>query len=206
LLFEFSHCERRDAARAEQLLLEAIEGDPKRSVAYRELGQLRRLQNRLDESRIALENAIAIDPNDVQAHMQLGWTTLFLGEPEAGLGSGAEALWRSPHDPKIRGVHLLLAWCHLLLNQPAQALDQLLQSIAGRPRYWVNHFALAGALGLNGDVEGAKAAIAASLAMKPEVDTLERFRALRPWGNERHWALFEKTAAVGVRHAGFPDK
>jgi adenylate cyclase len=206
LLFGWSTSDQQDGARAGQLLLEAIEADPNRSIAYACLGQLRRLQNRLSESRIALENAIAIDPNDVTAHLQLGWTLLFLGEPAAGLTAGADALWRSPHDPRIRGVHLLLAWCHLLLNQAAPAIEQLTRSIAGRPRYWVNHIALAAALGLADDFEGAKAALAESLIMKPEVNSLAQLRACRPWGNAEHWALFEETAAAGLRRVGFPDQ
>jgi len=206
LLFGWSAPDQQDGSRAGELLLEAIEADPNRSIAYAYLGQLRRLQNRLSESRIALENAIAIDPNEVAAHSQLGWTLLFLGEPAAGLAAGADALWRSPHDPRIIGVHLQLAWCHLLLNQAAPAIDRLTRSIAGRPRYWVNHIALAAALGLTGDLEGAKAALAESLIMKPEVNSLAQFRACRPWGNAQHWALFEKTAAAGLRRAGFPDE
>jgi TolB-like protein len=46
------------AARAERLLLEALESDSNKSTAYSILGYLRRLQSRLLESRIALENAI----------------------------------------------------------------------------------------------------------------------------------------------------
>jgi hypothetical protein len=67
-------------------------------------------------------------------------------------------------------------------------------------------FGLAGALGLNGDLDGAKASLAASLNLNPEVDSLARFRAYRPWGSPQYWALFEKTAAAGVRQAGFPDE
>ena len=67
-------------------------------------------------------------------------------------------------------------------------------------------FGLAAALGLIGDLEGAKAALAESLQLNPEVDSLARFRAYRPWGNPQYWALFEKTAATGTRQAGFPDQ
>ena len=49
---------RKDEARAELLLLEAIEGDANSFRARQGLGLLRRLQNRLDESRIELEAAI----------------------------------------------------------------------------------------------------------------------------------------------------
>jgi hypothetical protein len=94
----------------------------------------------------------------------------------------------------------------LLLNRVEPAIDMLTKAAAGRPRQWVNHFALGAALGLKGDLDGAKAALARSLAIKPDVDSLSRFRACRPWGNAEHWALFEKTAAVGLRRAGFPDE
>src|SRR5207245_5494096 len=52
----------QDSARVEQLLLEAIESDPNRSIARSSMGQLRRVQNRLTESRIEYETAIALDP------------------------------------------------------------------------------------------------------------------------------------------------
>jgi hypothetical protein len=45
-----------------------------------------------------------------------------------------------------------------------------------------------------------------SLKLNPQVDSLARFRAYRPWGSPQYWALFEKTAAAGVRQAGFRDE
>ena len=49
--------------RAEQLLLEALERDPNSSLAHEVMGMLRRFQNRLTESRIELETAVALDRN-----------------------------------------------------------------------------------------------------------------------------------------------
>jgi len=53
---------QQDKARAEQLLLEAIEQDANSAQARAALGLLRRVQNRLDESRIELEMAVALGP------------------------------------------------------------------------------------------------------------------------------------------------
>ena len=71
LLLSWTRCLAKDKAvieqdekRAEQLLLEALERDPNNSSAHGALGVLRRLQNRLDESRIELQTAIADDPNN----------------------------------------------------------------------------------------------------------------------------------------------
>jgi hypothetical protein len=94
----------------------------------------------------------------------------------------------------------------LLLNEAEPALELLIKSRAANPRPWVTHFGLAAALGLIGDLEGAKAALAESFKLNPEVEALARFRVYRPWGNPQYWALFEKTAAAGTRQAGVPDQ
>jgi Flp pilus assembly protein TadD len=52
-----------------------------------------------------------------------------------------------------------MAWYLLLLNRVQPAMEMLTNAVAGRPRQWVNHFALAAALGLKGDLEGARASL-----------------------------------------------
>jgi adenylate cyclase len=197
---------RQANARAEQLLLEAIESDPHRPLARSAMGFLRRLQNRLIESRIEFETAIALGANDEWSPGQLGWTLVFLGQPEAGLLEGEKHLRLSPRDPNVWGTYLILSWCRLMLNQVDPAIDLLIKSRAANPRPWFTHFALAAAAGLKGDLDEARTAIAESLKLNPEVDSLERFRARRPWGNSQYWALFAKTAAVGLRRAGLPEQ
>jgi TolB-like protein len=194
------------SARAEQFLLEAIESDPHRSLARSAMGFLRRVQNRLIESQIEFETAIALGANDEWAPAQLGWTLLLLGQPGAGLIEGAKALRRSPRDPNIWGTYLQLGWCQLLLNHIDPTIDLLIKSRATNPRPWVTHFGLAAALGLKGDLDGARTALAESLRIKSEVNSLARFLTFRPWGNPEYWALFENTAAAGLRRAGFPDE
>jgi adenylate cyclase len=76
---------QQDQARAEQLLLEAVERDPKRSMAQLAMGILRRYQNRLAESRVEHETAIALDHNNARAFHQLGLTLMFLGQPEEAI-------------------------------------------------------------------------------------------------------------------------
>src|SRR5215469_482262 len=98
------------SARAEQLLVEAIESDPHRSLARSAMGFLRRLQNRLIESRIEFETAIALGANDEWSPGQLGWTLLLLGQPEAALRESERHLRLSPRDPNVWGTYVLLGW------------------------------------------------------------------------------------------------
>jgi adenylate cyclase len=113
---------------------------------------------------------------------------------------------RFRRDPSIWGAYLILGWCQLLLSQIDLAIELLIKSRAANPRPWVTHFGLAGALGLSGDLDGSKAALEEALKLNPEVSSLARFRAYRPWGNSECWALFEQTAATGLRRAGLPDE
>jgi adenylate cyclase len=170
------------------------------------MGLLRRVQNRLTEARIEFEAAISCGANDAYTHGQLAWTLLLLGQPRAGLVQAEKILRLSPRDPSIWGAYLILGWCQLLLNQGELAIELLIKSRAANPRPWVTHFGLAAALGLIGDLEGTKAALAESFKLNPGVDSLARFRVYRPWGNPQYWALFEKTVAAGTRQAGFPDQ
>jgi tetratricopeptide (TPR) repeat protein len=92
-----------DEARAERLLLEAIACDANSVRARAALGLLRWLQNRLDESRIELETAIALLPNYAPACCQLGMTLICLGQPEAAIPVIGRA-YGSAHTIQVRRV------------------------------------------------------------------------------------------------------
>jgi tetratricopeptide (TPR) repeat protein len=74
----WSSSAQQDKARAERLLVEALERDPNRSMAHYALGRLRRMQKRLPESQIELETAVALDRNNALARLQLANTLLFM--------------------------------------------------------------------------------------------------------------------------------
>jgi tetratricopeptide (TPR) repeat protein len=91
-----SRSPEQDEARSEKLLNKVFEHGTNSSRAYLAQGQLRRLQNRLVESRIELEKAITLDRNDAGAILQLGITLLFLAQPEAALAWFEKALRLNP--------------------------------------------------------------------------------------------------------------
>ena len=203
----WSSTREQEEARAEQLLLEALERDQNCSMAHFAMGVLRRVQNRLMEAQIEFDAAIVLDRNNARAHLQLGNTLLFMGQPEAGTPHIEKAIRLNPYDPNSATFHLILGLCRLYMGQVDEAIDLLRKARAGNPRLPVVHFYLAGALGLRGDLDEARAALSDALKLKPEVNSLARFRAYRPWiTNPPFWALLEKTINVGLRRAGFPDE
>ena len=124
----------QDMARAEQLLLEALERDRDQPKAYFVLGRLRRLQNRLTESKSELEKAIALDRNSATAILQLGITLLFLGQPEAALPHFEYSLQLNPQIQNVWFAFFWLGYAHLLLGQTDDAIDFLRKSRAANPR------------------------------------------------------------------------
>jgi len=62
----------QDMARAEQLLLEALESDANNAPAHVQMGRIRRAQNRFFEAKIEFEAAIALDRNSVFGLRHLG--------------------------------------------------------------------------------------------------------------------------------------
>ena len=200
----------RDIARAERMLFEATESDANQSMPYAILGMLRRMQVRLAESRIALEKAITLDPNSEVGNRQLAWTLLFLAEPDAAIARGEKSLRLSPRDPYIFAVYQVIGWSHLVLNRVDEAIDLFIKGCTAHPRVWTFYYGLAGALALKGDLDGAKAALAESLKLRPEVNSVAQWYEYLPWtskaNNPQYWALEDKTLSEGLRRIGFPDK
>jgi TolB-like protein/class 3 adenylate cyclase/Flp pilus assembly protein TadD len=200
---------QQDVTRVERMLAEAIESDPNQPMAYGIMGILRRLQSRLAESRLAFERAITLDPNFEWANMQLGWTLLFLGGTGDAIARGEKSLRLSPRDPNIFWRYELLGWCQMMSNEVDEAIDLFIKARTANPRVWNFSYELAGALGFKGDLKGGKAALAESLKLKPEVNSLAQWYAFLPWTSKtsapKFWALQDKTLNEGLRRIGFPE-
>ena len=197
---------KRDLAHTEELLIEALERNPNRSMAHYAMAMVRRSQGRLAESKMEFEEAIALDRNNARAYFNLGRTLLLLGQPEAAIPQIEKALRLNPHDPNAANFYWSLGACHLLLNDPDGAIELLTKACAGNPHGFYVHLWLAAAFGLRGDVNEARGALAQSLALKPEINSLARLREYAWMNNPPHWALREKTVNIGLRRAGFPEE
>ena len=178
-------------------------------MAYAVLGLLRRTQSRLVKSRIAYEKAITLDPNFEWANFQLGWTLLFLGEPQGAITQGEKSLRLSPRDPNISWRYELMGSAKMLSNHVDEAIDFFIKARTANPRIWNFPFLLAGTLGLKGDLDGAKVALAKSLKLKPEINSMARLYEYVPFASKTNalqfWALWDKTFGEGLRRIGFPE-
>jgi hypothetical protein len=96
--------------------------------------------------------------------------------------------------------------CHLFLNHVDLATDYLIKARAAAPQIWWIHYHLAGVMGLKGDLDGGRAALAASLKLKPEINSIAQYLALKPWySSAKELPLENDTLLVGLRRLGFPE-
>jgi len=197
----------RNEARIEKLLGDALKIDRNYAETYTTMGLLRRVQNRLTESRTELEMAIALDQSNPWAYYQLGVTLMYLGQPEAGIPNIERAMRLHPRAPGVADYYWGLGACHLLLGRADEAIELLRKARAINPRrYFINQW-LAAALGLKGDLDEARAALAEMLRIKPELTSLEEIRIHYPWStNPEHSALRQNTIDLGLRRAGLHNK
>jgi tetratricopeptide (TPR) repeat protein len=206
---EWSPVLQEDPKRAERLLIEVMDkGDTanRMSAAHFALGVVLQMQNRLPEAHKEFGFSVALDPNNARAHLHLGETSLYLGNPTCR--QFEEVVRLSPSDYSITAINnWAFGTCHLLLGNLDQAIELLQTARAANDHFWVPHLYLAGAYGLKGDLDTARASLAASLRWKPAIKTLARMQAENPWlGNPRYWELQDKTLNLGLRRVGFPDQ
>ncbi|MGC2200582.1 MAG: tetratricopeptide repeat protein [Stellaceae bacterium] len=186
---------------------DVLERDAHHSMARAMMGLLRRVQNRLSDAQAEVEAAIGLDRNNELALKQLGQILLFQGEPLAAIPHLEKAIRLNPRGPNLWSVQWPLGQCHLLLEHVDEAVEFFRKVRAASPGAYFVHLNLAGALRLRGDLDEARMALAEALRLKPEVNSLARYRAVTPWiTNAQHWALRDKTLNAGLRRAGLPDE
>jgi tetratricopeptide (TPR) repeat protein len=207
ILDTWSTSPAQDAVRAEHLLNEALERNAGSAWAHCAMGMLRRWQNRLAESKIELETAIALNRNYSVALRQLGITLTFLGQPEAATPLVEKSIRLDPHSPNIHVAYWAFGHCHLLLGDIDEAVDLFRKASAANPRLAYIQFDLASALALKGEIDEARAVLAEAIRLKPDLNTLARLLAAYPnWGNPQYRVLAEKTLWLGLRCAGLPEE
>jgi len=196
----------QDETQAEQLFREVLERDPNDARAHIGIGVLRRVQKRLAESKVELEAGVRLDRNNHMGYRNLGITLMQMGKPAEAIPYIEKSIRINPLDPNIGIGYFVLGLCHLFIEDLDPAIELLTKARAAVPRAYGIRLTLAGAFGLRGDLDQAKAEITEAGKLKPDVNSLAAWRAAAPGiTNPADWALREKTINVGLRRAGFPD-
>jgi adenylate cyclase len=197
---------QEDEARLEQLLVEAIDCGGLSGRALLATGMLRRLQDRMPESKMALQVAIASDPSDAWAIRQFGYTLAHTGETEAAAVELEKSLRLNPYDGGVAGACQMLGHCHLLLDDPESSIQYFRASIARNPWLVSTHAHLAAALASSRELSEARATVGRTQTLKPEWRSVAAIRRSLPYTNPRYLALMNDGFFAGLRRAGMPEQ
>jgi adenylate cyclase len=202
----WSRAIKEDEARAEALLMEVLQAGTDSAAIHAINGTLRRLQGRLDASRVELEMTMDLAPRYAMAASQLGITLTFLGRPEAALPHLERSVRVGPHDPQAPLLLSNLGLCRLLLGDVDSAIDTLREAEAGNPYHFGAPLLLAAALGLKSTSTEASANLRRAARLCPALGTLS---GLRNWVGRQagpdFMLIYEHMIESGLRTAGMPE-
>jgi TolB-like protein/tetratricopeptide (TPR) repeat protein len=188
---------------AEMTVLKALSMAPQHAMAHMQLGFIQIQTNRTAQGIAECERALALDPNLAGAHAWVGLAKMFMGRGEETEAHIIEALRLSPRDTGAFRWMSIVGLAKLHLSADTEAVPWLRKSIEANRNASLVHFWLAASLALLGQVDQARAAAQAGLAVNPDF-TIRRYRAGAPSDNPTFLAKRERIYE-GMRMAGVPE-
>jgi TolB-like protein/class 3 adenylate cyclase/tetratricopeptide (TPR) repeat protein len=190
-------------AAAEMTLIKALSVAPNHAMAHYLLGFVQISTNRAGQGIAECERALALDRNLAGAHAEIGLAKYNIGRAEETEAHIREALRLSPRDTSAYAWKAFAGYAKLYLGSDEEAVAWLHRAIETNRSYSLQHFALACALAHLGQLDDARAAVQAGLALNPTF-TLRRFRAGTSSNNPTFLAQRERIYD-GMRKAGVPE-
>ncbi|MGH6767501.1 MAG: tetratricopeptide repeat protein [Xanthobacteraceae bacterium] len=168
--------------KAEGLLREAREADPRSVAAHYYMGVVHRARGRKKEAIEAFERAIAINPSHASSYANMGFVLALMGRAADGLEHIRYAMRLSPKDPILSHWHYYAGRAELELERYDIAIEHFRQSQSLQPTYQSSYAGLAAAQALSGNLDAARATLAGLQKFAPQ---LSRDRLLARFGADR---------------------
>jgi adenylate cyclase len=200
-----------DLERAYELESKAIALDPDWTFPHSVKGNILRFQGRTEEAVPEDERALALDPSNVHAVVDLGFDYQNLGEFDKGLEYFDKGIRVSPHDPFLAHFYGGKAWTNFALKRYDQAIEAGRQAIAVNQTGGVQyiHAAFIAALALAGHETDAREALKRYLAL-PSIGQLKTIAAFEAYFSAQGSAPAQVEVSEriydGLRKAGMPEE
>ena len=188
---------------AETALVKALSLAPEHALAHMFLGCVQYCSGRAAQGVAECEHALALNRNLAEAHSDLGAAKMMVGRAMETEAHVQEALRLSPFDEGVHRWASYVAQAKLFLGADAEAIMWIRRSLKANTNYPLAHFELAAALSLSGELDEARAAAKAGLALDPGF-TIRRLKAVPFSGNEQFRAG-AKRLIRGMGLAGVPE-
>jgi tetratricopeptide (TPR) repeat protein len=147
---------------------------------------------------------LTLDRNSAAAHAAIGYAKYLLGRGAETEAHISEAFRLSPRDTL---AHRWMVWVGLAnaqLNNDSEAVLWLRRGLDTNRNYSVAHFVLAAGLARLGQLDHARAAVQAGLALDPSF-TIRRLRGAIAWSDNPTYVAGRECYLEGMRLAGVPE-
>ena len=188
---------------AETAATKALSLAPTHAGAHHTLGATYVFTNRVARGIAECARALALDRTLVFAHAFIGMAKYMIGRGRETEAHVREALRLSPRDPQAYLWMMYAGIAKLWQGADAEAVAWLRRSVEANRNYPLAHFYLAVALAYTGELDEARAAVQAGLALHPNF-TINRYRASAACDHPAYLAGRERTYE-GMRLAGVPE-
>ena len=192
-----------DIARAEKAIDAALALQPERSWLHHEKGQVYYVKQQFGPSIRENETAIALDPNNADAHAFAGFLKVYLGRAEDGFAGVETAFRLSPGDPDAPYWQFFVCMLHNYLAQWEEAIPWCEKSSAGIPQVWYPYAFLATANAWAGHDKEAKDAAAQLQKVYPGF-TVQTLAGMHTSDNPT-FIMQSQRIIEGLRKAGLPE-
>ena len=192
-------------AAAEAKLSKALSSAPDHALAHLYLGFVDLYTNRAAQGIAECEYALALDRNLVYADVLIGHGKVFIGRAEENEAHIGEALRLSPRDTL---AYVWMSSAGIAKNHIGsweQAVGWLRRAIEANRNFPTAYFSLAAALAQLGQLDEARSAVKAGLALNP-IYSISRARASRTaWSDDPTYLAQLEPLIEGWRKAGLPE-
>ena len=176
---------------------------PNHAGAHLVLGLVRMFTKRLEQGIAECEQALTLDRNLAAAHASIGFAKYLLGRGAETEAHIREAFRLSPRDTLAHRWMVWVGLAKIQLSNDTEAVLWLRRGLDVNCNYSVAHFLLASALARLGQIDQARAAVKAGLALDPG------FTIRRPgsvvWSENPIYLAGRERLIAGMRLAEVPE-
>jgi tetratricopeptide (TPR) repeat protein len=191
-----------DLARAEKAVDAALALQPDYTWPHFLKGEIYYKKGQPGPSIAEYETAIALNPNNADAHANAGYRKM-LGRAEDGFAGVETAFRLSPRDTSLPYWQFYMCGLHAYLAQWEQAIPWCEKSITAQPQVYIPYVYLAAANAWAGRDKEAKDAAAQLQKVSPGF-TMQTWAGLRASDDPTYIAQRARVAE-GLRKAGVPE-
>jgi tetratricopeptide (TPR) repeat protein len=169
------------------------------------LGIVQVFTKRMAQGIAECEQALALDRNLARAHAVMGTAKFFLGRGAETEPHINEAFRLSPRDPLAHRWMAMGGIAKAQVGADAEAVRWMRRGLDANRNFALAHFDLAAVLVRLGELDEARAAVQAGLALDPSF-TIRRYRDATNARSDKPTFLAGRDRAIeGMRMAGVPE-